>query len=125
MEILKEPSAEYVLDLPMPALAQRKALGVPPPDGDLRQLRAPAGFAWLMRLDAEEQIEFFSSLLGALFKAQQSGDWSVVNELIEDWQATANVYADPATMRSLEMARQERASGAVTSLRTLRQELEL
>jgi hypothetical protein len=118
MEILKEPSAEYVLDLPMPALAQRKALGVP-------QLRAPAGFAWLMRLDAEEQIEFFSSLLGALFKAQQSGDWSVVNELIEDWQATANVYADPATMRSLEMARQERASGAVTSLRTLRQELEL
>lgn len=112
MSTMKEPAAEYVLELPVAALAA----GAP-------KLRVPSGFAWLKHLDAEEQMDFFGSLLKAVFQAQRTGNWELVSELVEEWQATASIYADSATMQALETARQERIQGEVVSLAALRREL--
>jgi hypothetical protein len=114
---MKEPAAEYVLELPATAWAAgRRGVGAP-------KLRVPSGFAWLKHLDTEEQMDFFSSLLKVVVQAQRTGNWEPVSELVEEWQATASIYADSATMQALETARQERTQGEVVSLAALRREL--
>jgi|GEM_PF-1277962 len=118
MPELKEAITEYTVELPM----TRRTRGAAQPSP---RLRLPSGFTWLKHLDAEEQAEFLSDLLKAVFTAQQIGHWTPVTELIEEWKATANLRADPLVMAALEQARQERTLGEVASLSTLRQELGL
>lgn len=88
-------------------------------------LTIPRGFAWLKHLNTDEQAQFISGLLGLVLAALQSSDWSEVAEWIEDWKATANVYADQHVARSVREARAELAHGDAVDWEHLRQQLGL
>ncbi len=51
-------------------------------------------FPWLKHLDREDREAFYLELFATIGQALQTGDWQPVQELIEDWQATATILAD-------------------------------
>lgn len=51
-------------------------------------------FAWLEVFDEEYQRQFISELSGPLLVALSGGPLTPVVSLIEDWKATAVIYAD-------------------------------
>lgn len=51
-------------------------------------------FPWLKYLDEEDRQIFYAELFATLNQSLQSGNWQLLQELIEDWQATAMVLAD-------------------------------
>jgi hypothetical protein len=58
-------------------------------------------FPWLEILAADEIQTFYTDFFEAIERAIQSGDWSGVQNTIEDWQATAEVLADSALAATL------------------------
>jgi hypothetical protein len=51
-------------------------------------------FPWLKELSSDQLDEFYSDFFDALEQALQEKDWSILEECIESWQATAEVLAD-------------------------------
>jgi hypothetical protein len=51
-------------------------------------------FPWLCHLDDEEREEFHSDLITGMVRTIVTGDWSDIDELIEDWLATAEAKRD-------------------------------
>ncbi|MFQ6015349.1 MAG: DUF6247 family protein [Anaerolineae bacterium] len=49
----------------------------------------PSDFAWLERLDDEDRTEFLGDVLAAMTEAGKTQDWSVVADVVKDWQAIA------------------------------------
>ncbi len=90
-----------------------------------RILALPSGFAWLKHLDAQEQALFLSGLLNRVLGATQNGDWGSVSEWVEEWKATANIYAEPQITRDVKRGREELARGESVDWETLRKELGL
>lgn len=90
-----------------------------------RPLALPAGFIWLKHLDSAEQTQFVSGLFTRLVSAVQANEWSSVTEWIEDWQATANIYADSQVARAIERGQKELQSGDSMDWAILQKELGL
>ncbi len=68
-------------------------------------------FPWLKHLSSEQIEEFYADFFNALERTLQTKDWSILEQLIERWQATAEILADaslsamlttPATADELE-----------------------
>lgn len=51
-------------------------------------------FPWLGNLPPNERTQFYRELFPALQQAWRSGDWHPVEELLDSWEATAEVLAD-------------------------------
>jgi len=90
-----------------------------------RAIKVPSQFAWLKYLNANEQAEFISGLLKHILTAVKRDDWTPVTEWIEEWKATANIYADAKVTRGVQQGRAELARGEVVDWDALRQELGL
>ncbi len=90
-----------------------------------RSIEIPAGFAWLKEFNSKEQAEFVSGLLARILTATKSGDWSPVSEWVEEWKATANIYADPVVSYGIEEGLKQIANGDFVDWETLRAELRL
>ncbi len=58
-------------------------------------VEAERAFPWLRLLPAGERSRFFADLFLALGQALGERDWSVVENLVARWQATAEVLAVP------------------------------
>lgn len=58
-------------------------------------------FPWLSLLSADERTQFTIDFVRAAQAAAELGQWSVLAQTIQEWKATAAVYADPALARSL------------------------
>lgn len=56
---------------------------------------------WLEFLSDENQANFHEELLNTALKATLSGDWDTVEELIQDWKATAEVESNPQLAKAL------------------------
>ncbi len=52
-------------------------------------------FPWLKHLSAEQITEFYADFFNALEQALQEKKWSILEETIESWRATAEILADP------------------------------
>jgi hypothetical protein len=63
--------------------------------------KAETLFPWLEALTTDEAQTFYTDFFEAIQQAIQSGDWSGVQTTIEDWQATAEVMADPTLATTL------------------------
>jgi len=85
----------------------------------------PTGFIWLKHLDSNEQAKFVSGLLTRLVSAAKSNEWASVTEWIEEWQATANIYADSPVARAVERGRKELQNGDSIDWAVLKKELSL
>ncbi|OGO41783.1 MAG: hypothetical protein A2Z04_06260 [Chloroflexi bacterium RBG_16_57_9] len=48
-----------------------------------------AVFPWLRDLDDDEQQEFLSEFVDSFAHCSTTGDWAPLEEILEDWQATA------------------------------------
>ena len=53
-------------------------------------------FPWLKHLSAQQLEEFYADFFSALERTLQTKDWSILEQLIESWQATAETLADSA-----------------------------
>jgi len=52
-------------------------------------------FPWLKDLDEEEQSEFCREFAGTFAKCLATGQWTDFDQLLEDWQATAEARRNP------------------------------
>jgi hypothetical protein len=51
-------------------------------------------FPWLKHLSTEQINEFYADFFNALEQALQEKEWSILEETIESWRATAEILAD-------------------------------
>lgn len=102
-----------------------QSVSLPQAHGQISLFTLPQSFVWLKHFSAEEIAEFFTELFEALNQSQQNGDWSLVVEVIESWQETANIKADPIVTDGVQQGLAELAAGQEVSWTTLRAELGL
>jgi hypothetical protein len=65
--------------------------------------RAPAEsavFPWLHDLDDEEQREFLREFVDSFAHCSTTGEWVRMDELLEDWQATAAAHHSPELLKA-------------------------
>jgi len=94
-------------------------------EGQLSVFPLPPDLTWIKHFSARHLAEFLTELLAALPRAQQTGDWSTVDEVLESWKATANIEADPALARAVDEGTIELEEGRGTTWADLRRELDL
>lgn len=58
-------------------------------------------FPWLGLLPADEIAQFVLDFVRASQAAAELGQWSVLAQTIQEWKATAAIYADPTLVREL------------------------
>ena len=56
---------------------------------------------WTSLLPDEERRQFVAELMEMAGAAADTGNYAPLTTLLRDWQATANVYADPAAFKEL------------------------
>jgi len=54
-----------------------------------RELKNSVVFPWFKDLDEEDRQEFYRELVETFAECMATGRWDVFDELLEDWQATA------------------------------------
>ena len=54
-----------------------------------RELKDSVVFTWFKDLDEEDRQEFYQELVETFAECMTTGRWNVFDELLEDWQATA------------------------------------
>ena len=54
-----------------------------------RELKDSVVFPWFKDLDEEDRQEFYQELVETFARCMTTGRWNVFDELLEDWQATA------------------------------------
>ena len=59
-------------------------------------------FSWLEYLDTEEQRQFHDEFIHSVLNAIKTEDWTDVKDLIDDWQATAEVEHRPEVVKALK-----------------------
>jgi hypothetical protein len=59
-----------------------------------------AVFPWLRELDDEEQQEFLQEFVDVFACCSTTGEWVQLEELLEDWQATAEAHRNPELMEA-------------------------
>lgn len=55
----------------------------------------PSSLIWLKHLSKKDQMAFSRELLETVMLACTQGNWDAVPQLMDDWQATAEILADP------------------------------
>lgn len=58
-------------------------------------------YPWVTFLPAEERLEFERELLDVLRACASVGRFTAFGDLLDSWQATAEIYSDPELLRSL------------------------
>jgi len=58
-------------------------------------------FPWIKYLDDNETMEFTNELLTSFLEVVQTKEWNTLEELIEDWIATAEVKSHPKLVEAL------------------------
>ena len=58
-------------------------------------------FPWLEALDEDEKKQFDEELMSCMKSCLANDDWSAVNDLLEDWQATSEVIRSPHLVKVL------------------------
>ena len=59
-----------------------------------------AVFPWLRELDDEEQQEFLHEFVDVFARCSTKGEWAQLEELLEDWQATAEAHRNPELLEA-------------------------
>lgn len=59
-----------------------------------------AVFPWLRELDDEEQQEFLHEFVDVFARCSTAGEWAQFEELLEDWQATAEAHRNPELLEA-------------------------
>jgi hypothetical protein len=60
-------------------------------------------FPWLDYLDNEEKEAFHGDLITGIARASVTGNWTDVDDLIEDWQATTEAKQDREFVKTLKV----------------------
>lgn len=65
-----------------------------------RPLSESVVFPWLQDLDDEEQQEFLHEFVDVFANCSTTGEWTPLEELLEDWLATAEAHRDPEVIEA-------------------------
>lgn len=87
-----------IADLAMDLIRAEHALGV---EADRRGPGLYGGLAWLSALPDEAQRRFVDEMSEALMVAASGTSLRPVEQLLGDWRATAEAWADPDTREAL------------------------
>ena len=68
-------------------------------------------YSWIKDLDEENRALFLIDLVKTVQTVQQTADISELKDLVESWEATAEILGDRALKKSLEREKQEIAKG--------------
>jgi len=68
-------------------------------------------YSWIKDLDEENRALFLIDLVKTVQTVQQTADISELKDLVESWEATAEILGDRALKKSLERGKQEIAKG--------------
>ncbi|MCZ6676840.1 MAG: DUF6247 family protein [Candidatus Poribacteria bacterium] len=82
-------------------------------------------YPWARYLSDEERDEFFAELSDATKGARKSGDWSIVDEVIDAWRETAEILGDEETMADIVEAEKQIDKGEVVSWDVVKQRLHI
>jgi hypothetical protein len=58
-------------------------------------------FPWSVHLNDEEKLEFHNELITTIMSAIVTEDWQSMEQLIEDWKATAEANSNPNIRKAL------------------------
>ncbi len=64
-------------------------------------------FSWLEYLSSEEQANFYTDFFAAIEQALDTKDWTILEQTIESWQATAEVFASAELTATLTVSANE------------------
>jgi len=87
-------AAETVLHVRTAAQFLREAISLK------RPLAESVVFPWLSDLDDEERQEFLEEFVDVFAHCSTAGDWAQLEELLEDWQATAEAHRNPELLEA-------------------------
>ena len=59
-------------------------------------------FPWVEYLDDEEKEQFRNEYINSIREATITGHWDGVEDLIEDWKATAETESSPDLVKALK-----------------------
>ena len=59
-------------------------------------------FPWMEYLSDDEKIQFHSEILNCAMKSIITGDWTQLEYLIQDWEATAETERNPEIVKMLQ-----------------------
>jgi hypothetical protein len=59
-------------------------------------------FPWAEYLDGEEKDQFRNEYINSIMKATVTEHWDVVEDLLEDWKATAETGSNPDLVKALK-----------------------
>lgn len=65
-----------------------------------RPLAKSVVFPWLHELDDEEQQEFLHEFVDVFAHCSTTEEWTQLEELLEDWQATAEAHRNPELLEA-------------------------
>lgn len=93
--------------------------------GQMQRLHLPDDFDWLRHFETHHIAQFFRELFEALQQSSETGDWTGITEVIEDWKATAEIEASPELRQTIADGVEQLASGEAIHWAKLSQELGL
>ncbi|MBI3537924.1 MAG: hypothetical protein HY070_10235 [Chloroflexi bacterium] len=79
----------------------------------------------MKHLDSAEQAAFIGGMLTRVLSASVSDNWSAVSDWVEEWKATANIYADPQATHAVKVGKKELANSNWVDWLSLKKELGL
>jgi hypothetical protein len=82
-------------------------------------------YPWARHLSDAERDEFFAEWSDATKQATSCGDASIVDEVIEAWQETAEILADSEMMADIRDAEKQIEKGEVASWDAVKQRLHI
>jgi len=93
--------------------------------GQIQLLQLPDDFGWLRHFEAHHIAQFFSELLDALRQSLETGDWTGISEVIENWKATAEIEASPELREAIAVGAEQLAKDDAIPWSKLQKELGL
>ena len=84
-----------------------------------------AVYPWLQALSEADRAEFLTELLYATKQASLSGNWGLLEEVIDAWQETAAILADADLVARLQEAQAEIQQGKANPWNEVKQRLHI
>ena len=93
--------------------------------GQIQLLDLPNDFGWLRHFEARHIAQFFNELLDALRHSLETGDWTGISEVIENWKATAEIEASSELREAIATGAEQLATDDAVYWSQLQKELGL
>ena len=91
----------------------------------LARTHMTAVYPWMQALSEADRAEFLTELLYATKQASLSGNWGLLEEVIDAWQETAAILADADLVTRLQETQAEIQQGKTSPWNEVKQRLHI